>query len=473
MTRQVMLTGPVAFPGGEGFHQEIAGYQSALRHRPDVVVGAQTAAHVAAAVEFAAARDLPIGVQATGHGLSVPLPGGVLISTRRMDGVRVDPGSATARVSAGARWGQVVAAAVRYGLAPLNGSASSVGAVSYCLGGGIGLLARQYGFAADHVRRIEVVTADGRLRRVCAEWEPDLFWALRGGRSNFGIVTAIEIGLMPVRRVYGGSMVLDGGLAADFLPAYRQWTRTVPEELTSSMALQVLPDVPGVPEAERGRLLVHVRLAYTGSAPVGRRLVAPLRAVGPLVANNLRDLRYADCAAIYNDPPRPHPYYGSNVMLSSLEDPVLRAMAELASTGEPVIVEVRHLGGALGRSPAEPNAVGLRESRYVLRLLTPLDGAGLGTGPGLEKVRAGHRRLRDRLAPWTVGRSLNFMYGDDLTPEDVRAGYDAEDYTRLTELKARYDPGNLLRWHHGIPPAGDRSSTTASDTGPVLEGVRR
>ena len=136
-----------------------------------------------------------------------------------MDGVRVDPGSRTAWLGAGVRWGQVIAEATRHGLAPLNGSASTVGAVSYSLGGGIGLLARQYGFAADLVRRVEVVTADGRLRRVSAEWEPDLFWALRGGRANFGIVTAIEVGLVPVRRVYGGSMVWDGALAADFLPA--------------------------------------------------------------------------------------------------------------------------------------------------------------------------------------------------------------------------------------------------------------
>jgi FAD/FMN-containing dehydrogenase len=441
------LTGPVFFPDDDGFHEEIAGHQTALRHRPAMVAGAVDASDVAAAVEFAAANDLPLGVQATGHGLSVALPGGVLISTRRMDGVRIHPESRTAWLAAGVRWGQVIAAAARYGLAPLNGSGSTIGAVSYTLGGGIGLLSRQYGFAADHVRGVEVVTADGRVRQVSAEREPDLFWALRGGRTNFGIVTAMEIDLVPVRRLYGGSMVLDGALAEDFLPAYREWTRTVPDELTSSMALSVLPDVPGVPETARGRLLVHVCLAYTGSALTGRRLLAPLRDVGPLVASDLRDMQYADCATIHNDMTQPHPYYGSNVMLRDLDDTVLRTMLDLAGTGEPTILEVRHLGGAMGRPSAVPNAVGLRASRYVLRLVTPLGFVAL------DKVRAAHRRFYDRLAPWAVGRSLNFMYGDDLTPDQVRDGYDAEDYARLAELKAIHDPANLFRWHHNIRPA--------------------
>jgi hypothetical protein len=213
------------------------------------------------------------------------------------------------------------------------------------------------------------------------------------------------------------------------------------------MALSVLPDVPGVPETARGRLLVHVCLAYTGSALTGRRLLAPLRDVGPLVASDLRDMQYADCATIHNDVTQPHPYYGSNVMLRDLDDTVLRTMLDLAGTGEPTILDVRHLGGAMGRPSAVPNAVGLRASRYVLRLVTPLGFVAL------DKVRAAHRGFYDRLASRAVGRSLNFMYGDDLTPDQVRDGYDAEDYARLAELKAIHDPANLFRWHHNIPPA--------------------
>lgn len=441
------LTGPVFFPDDDGFDEEIAGYQTALRHRPAVAVGAADAGDVAAAVKFAAADDLPLAVQATGHGLSVALPGGVLISTRRMDGVRIDPESQTTWLAAGVRWGQVIAAAAEYGLAPLNGSGPTIGAVSYTLGGGIGLLSRRYGFAADHVRGIGVVTADGRVRRVSAEQEPDLFWALRGGRANFGVVTAMEIDLVPVRRLYGGSMVFDGALAEDFLHAYREWTRTVPDEMSSSMALSFFPDVPDLPEHMRGRLLVHVNLAYAGSAEAGRRLLAPLLDVGPLLAGDLRDMPYADCATIHNDMTEPHPYYGSNVMLRDLDDTVLRTMLDLAGTGEATILEVRHLGGAMGRPAAVPNAVGLRASRYVLRFVTPLDFVTL------DKARAVHSDFYDRLGPRAVGRSLNFMYGDDVTPDQVRDGYDAEDYARLAELKAVYDPANLFRWHHNIPPA--------------------
>jgi FAD/FMN-containing dehydrogenase len=440
------LTGPVFFPDDDGFQEEIAGHQTALQHAPDVVVGAVDAGDVAVAVEYAVANDLPLGVQATGHGMSVGLPGGVLINTRRMDGLRIDPESRTASLAAGVRWGQVIEAAAPHGLAPLNGSGPSIGAVSYTLGGGIGLLSRKYGFAADHVRGIEVVTADGRVRQVSAEQEPDLFWALRGGRANFGIVTAMEVDLVPVRRLYGGSMVFDGALAEDLLHAYREWTRTVPDEMSASMALSYFPDLPFLPEFMRARLLVHVNLAYAGSAEAGRQLLAPLLDFGPM-STDLRDMPYSDCATIHNDGPDPHPYYGSSFMLRDLDDTVVRTMLDLASTGESAILELRPLGGAMARPSAVPNAVGLRASRYSLRFVSPLE----FVAP--DKAHTAHRDFDDRLGPVAVGRSLNFTYGQDLTPDQVRAGYDAEDYARLAELKAVYDPANVFRWHHNIPPA--------------------
>lgn len=440
------LTGPVFFPDDDGFQEEIAGHQTALRHAPAVVVGAVDAGDVALAVEYAVANDLPLGVQATGHGMSVGLPGGVLINTRRMDGVRIDPEARTARLAAGVVWGRVIEAAAQHGLAPLNGSGSTIGAVSYTLGGGIGLLSRKYGFAADNVRGIEVVTADGRVRQVSAEQEPDLFWALRGGRANFGIVTAMEIDLVPVRRLFGGAMAFDGARAEELLRTYRDWTRTMPDEMSASMAVSLLPDIPEVPEFMRARPLVHVNLAYVGSEEDGRQLLAPLLDFGPLF-ERLREMPYAECATIHNDGPDPHPYYGSSVMLRDLDDTVVHTILDLVSASESAILELRHLGGAMARPSAVPNAVGLRESRYALRFVSPLE----FVAP--DKAYAAHREFYDRLGPGAVGRALNFTYGADLAPDDVREAYDAEDYARLAELKGVYDPANVFRWHHNIPPA--------------------
>ena len=175
--------GPVLVRGEPGYDDELAGFQTGEPHRPDVVVGAQDAADVAAAVAFAAAHDLPVAVHATGHGRGAGLEGGVVISTRRMQGVRIYPDTGVAHIAAGARWAQVAEAAAEHGLAPLSGSFPAVGAVGYLLGGGLGLMGRRYGWAADHVRAIELVTADGVARRATADTEPELFWALRGGRE--------------------------------------------------------------------------------------------------------------------------------------------------------------------------------------------------------------------------------------------------------------------------------------------------
>ncbi|MGI5225462.1 FAD-binding oxidoreductase [Actinoallomurus sp. CA-142502] len=443
------VRGPVLVPGDEAYDAERNGFQTAWRHRPAVAVGATGAADVQAAVAYAAALALPVAVQATGHGLSVPADGGLLIGTRRMTGVTVDPGARTAWIEAGARWDQVLRATTPYGLAPLNGSAPHTGAVGYTLGGGLGLLARAYGYAADHVRALDVVTPDGRLRHVTADSEPDLFWALRGGRDNFGVVTGMRVGLVPVDRLYGGGLFFPADHAVDVLEAFRSWTATVPETMTASVGMIPFPDVPGVPEPMRGRHITHVRIAHLGDAAEGERLVAPLRAAGTPLRDTLAELPYAEGGSIYNDPAQPHGYSGSNLMLRDLDDRAVRTVHELAGPGAPVpcVVDLRHLGGALARTPGVPNAVGYRDARFILRVLSPL------TGAGLDVVRAAHRRVFDAMEPWSAGgRSLNFIYGDG-TADQVREAYEPADHRRLAELKAGYDPANLFRLNHNLPPA--------------------
>lgn len=443
------LEGPLLRPGDDGYDRERAGFQRALEQRPAVIVGAAGAEDVRLAVELAAAHGLPVAVQATGHGLVNPCEGGVLISTGRMTSVRVDPAARTARFEAGATSEQVVQAAAPYGLAPPSGSAPHVGAVSYTLGGGLGLLARRYGFAADHVRAIDVVTPDGRRRHVTAASDPELFWALRGGRDNFGVATAVEIGLLPVERLYGGGLYFAAEHAADAMRAWIEWTATVPEELTSSVGLVPYPDVPALPEPLRGRFVAHLRVAYLGDPADGERLVAPLRAVGPRLIDRLGELPYTESGSIHNDPTFPDAYDGSNVLLSGLDASLPGTVLELVGPDAPVpcVTELRHLGGALARPPAVPSAVGHRDAPAIARVLSPLGGADLDT------VRGVHERFFDALRPWTVGRSLNFIYGHNGTVEQVREAYDPGDYRRLRELKAVHDSANLFRCNHNVPPA--------------------
>lgn len=498
------LTGPLFRPGDEGYDAERATYNSAVQHRPALIAGVADAADVCAVVAFAAARGLPLAVQSTGHGQAVAASGGVLVATRRLRGVQVDPAAATAWIGAGERWGAVVAATAPHGLAPLNGSAPHVGVVGYLLGGGIGLLARRYGYAADRVRTIEVVTPDAVLRRVTAAGEPDLFWALLGGRDNFGVVTRVEVELVPVARLYGGGLYFDAGaVGAEVLRAYRDWTADLPDELTSSLALFPVPDVPGAPAPLRGRLVAHVRIAHTGSVEEGERLVQPLRAVAPRLLDTLAELPYADSASIFQEPTDPMPYDGDSVLLDALTPELLTAIGEATRPGGvPCIVELRHLGGALTRRGAAANAIGLRDAGYLLGVISPLR-------PPLtrEAIRPVHERLLSAAAPATVGRPLTFMgpsgvraagavraqgagaeAADAADAADgadaagttgaaaavraadaadllVRSAYEPADHARLRALKALYDPQNLFRHNHNIRPADDDRRRTGTGTG--------
>lgn len=429
-------------PGDRGYDDELAGFQLGFTQRPALIAPARSAADVVAAVRYAAAEGLPVGVQASGHGLPGGYAGGLLVTTRRMDGVVVDAEARTVRVQAGVRWGQVVAAAEPYGLAPLNGSAPGVGAVSYTLGGGLGILAREFGYAADHVRRLEVVTADGTLRHVTPDSDPELYWALLGAGQNLGIVTELEIGLVPVRTLYGGSLAFDGRVVdpAAVLRAYEAWTRTVPDGLTSSFAAVPYPDLPALPPRLRGAYVVSIRVAHTGTD--GDALVAPLREIGPALSDSLRVMPYAESHTIHSDPDFPHAYYGDSAVLRDLD--VARAGELLRSTGPDAadamcVVQINHLGGALAR-PA-PNAVPWRAGRFLVRLLTVGE---------REQARALLDPAFALLAGDTLGRSLNFAFGAG----DRSAGlYDPDTRKRLVRVKESYDPANLFRRNYGLSAA--------------------
>ena len=231
------VEGRVLRRGDEDFAAEVSGFQRAVTHHPEVVVGAAHADDVRAAVAFAAEHGLPVAVQSSGHGVTVALDGGVLITTGRMTGVEIDPDARTACVEAGARWADVTREAAPHGLMPPSGSAPNVGVLGYTLGGGTPLLGRTIGYAADHVRALDVVTADGTARHVTADSDPDLFWALRGGRDNYGVVTALSIGLVPVRTLYAGGLHYDAADAGVIFERYRTWSADLPDEVTTSIGM--------------------------------------------------------------------------------------------------------------------------------------------------------------------------------------------------------------------------------------------
>ncbi|UJW35647.1 FAD-dependent oxidoreductase [Saccharothrix sp. AJ9571] len=412
-------------PGDPGFDDEAAGFQTAFRHEAKVIAAVENAADVRAAVNHAREQGLPVSVQATGHGFTTPATG-LLISTRRMRGVRVDPEKKTAWLEAGARWKDVLAETAAHGLAPLSGSGPGVGAVSYSLGGGVGLLARRFGFAADHVRRIELVDHSGELLDVTAESHPELFWAIRGGRSGFGVVTGLEIALFDVPAIYGGGMYFDTGLLPAVVRGFREWTETVPEELTSSLGMVPLPDVPGVPEPLRGRHVAHLRISYSGDPAGGERLIAPLREIGPRLLERFAEIPFDQAArTIFSEPDTPHAYYGDTALLSDFPADLAGRLVELTGPGAPVglVTDLRHLGGALSRPPAVPNAVGHRDARYQLMVLS---------GPGADAHEA-QEAVFAAVEPWTLGRALNFAYGDR---PPVRQFHSPEVARRLAALRA-------------------------------------
>ncbi|HEY3561569.1 MAG TPA: FAD-binding oxidoreductase [Kribbella sp.] len=413
-----------------GYDEARLGFQRRDPHRPAVIFPVTNAGEVEEAVRYAVDRDLRIAVQASGHGLIEGIDGGVLIATAGFNGVTIDAQRKTAWIEAGATWRDVLDATAPYGLAPLSGSAPGVGAISYTLGGGLGLMARRYGYAADHVRRIEVVTADGVRRN--AEEDPELFWALRGGGGNFGVVTGLEVDLFDVPALFGGSLYFDLTEYPDVPEVWADWTRSVPEEVTSAIAILPIPDIPQVPAPVRGKYVGQVQLAILGDR--GEELIEPLRAIGTPAIDTVGVLPYVDSGQIFAEPEHPDSYSSRNVLLNDLT--ALKTLPELAgpNASRMHVIGIRHLGGALAREPEIPNAVGHREAAYSLTVLTP------GKGDADPAV----------LEPWceaTIGRALNFSFGK-LSREEVAEAYD--DYERLADLRRRYDPSHRLWANHQL-----------------------
>ncbi|MGP4086798.1 FAD-binding protein [Streptomyces sp. KR55] len=447
------VRGPVLEPGSAEYEAECATYNLACGLRPAVVVGASSELDVRSAVLFAVRHGLPVAVKSAAHQMVSSAQGGLLITTQRMKRIVVDAQESTVRVEAGVRWREVLPRTAEFGLAPIVGSAPDVGVIGYTLGGGQSpLLGRTLGYAADHVRWLNVVTADGELRRVTPQSEPDLFWALLGGKGNFGVVTEIEFEVFPVARFYGGGIYFAGEHLAEVLEAWRAWLPTVGEAMTSSLGIQRLPDVPALPEPLRGAFVVHLRIGYLGSAADGAELVAPLRAAAPVLVDLVGEKPFTSIGEIHMDPVDPMPYFDRSVCLEEFSEKTAQVLVELtgAESGCTLAnVEIRALGGAFDREPEFPNSVPSRGLPYVVF------GFAVGAPDQAEKLRADLARVVDGLAPWAAERNMvNFLSPDEATDtEGVRAVYGAERFDRLAAVKKRYDPTNVFRFNHNITPA--------------------
>jgi FAD/FMN-containing dehydrogenase len=448
-----LVAGPVLRQDDEGYAREAEGFNLAFRHQPALIVGATNASDVQEAVRFARDRGLPVAVAATGHGPSVVADGAVLITTRRMTGMTVDPARQIARVEAGVLARQAVDQAAKVALAPLVGSSPTVGVVGYTLGGGLSVtMGRAHGWASDQVRSLDVVTADGELRHVSPDSDPDLFWALRGAKSNFGVVTAMEFGLFPVTRLFAGGLFYSGEHTAAVLRAFQELTTRAPNELTSSVALLRMPDRPAIPEFMRGKLTVNVRFSYLGSEAEGGKLVAPLRAAAPVMIDTVEERGYATFDVISPGPTAPAPSFDRMVLLDDLAPETIDALVELAGpyADTPItVIDIRQLGGALTAQTGQPSAVTRPAAGFVMFAfgVAPVEQADVMWNAG--------RDLLDGLRPWLSDRKHgNFLTAPDASVEQTRLAFDEADYARLQEIKAVYDPDNMFRINYNIPPRG-------------------
>src|SRR5215217_2846669 len=453
-TLRAGLRGTAHAPGEEGYEEASRAWNLNAHQSPALVVVAGGAADVLAAVRFAREGGMGVGVMATGHGVGAACDGGVLINTSRMRGVRVDPVAQTARVEGGALWEDVIPEAQAHGLAGLVGSSSHVGVVGYTMGGGFGWLGRKYGFNATGVREADVVTAEGKLLRVSADEHEDLFWGLKGGGGNFGIVTSLVFDLYPLTSVYGGNIFYPVEKADEVLARYASWSAGLSDETTTGLAFLNIPPLPFVPEPLRGKSVITVRGCYSGESPeAGEELFRPIReGLGEPIMDTFGVMPYAAMDTISMDPVDPMGAIQYSELLQGLTPEAIDALIEVggAGSGSPLIMlELRQLGGAASRTPEGLNPMGSGDAKFIM------NGIGATFTPEMaEGVTAHLARVAEVTRPYQTGDTyVNFMELSYANPERVKAAYPPEDFERLVALKDRYDPENIFRFNRNIAPS--------------------
>jgi FAD/FMN-containing dehydrogenase len=422
------------------------GYEEASRTfmaagSPAVVVKARDASDVAAAIRLAAENDAVLSVRSGGH--SAPgfgtNDGGVVIDLSGIDSVDVlDTEQRLVRVGAGAKWGSVADRLAEHGLALTSGDTRSVGVGGLTLGGGIGWMVRKYGLTIDSVRAADVVTAEGTTLRTSADEHPDLFWALRGGSGNFGVVTHFEFEAQPVTTIVAGTIAYAGGEPAVLLASWRDAMRSAPDELSTALLL-----MPAFGEMPPG---VSVFVCYAGAdGDEARAALDPLLKVGEVASSTVQEMPYADVLEEAHPPPGVRSIV-TNTLVRDLTDEVIADIAAAYAGGRAGrVVFLRSLGGAAARVPADATAFAHRDAEAMV-----VSGAFLPMDADDEAVEAVNRSWQG-IAQHGVGIYGNFH--GTATPEDIALIYPAATYERLALVKRAYDPANLFSQTYNVAPA--------------------
>lgn len=446
---QAQIDGQVITPEDAGYDEARLAWNRKVVQYPAVIVVAESARDVAAAVTFARQHNLGIAVQGTGHGNVRPADDCLLILTQEMNSVTIDPIAQTATIAAGVKWGAVLPAAQEHGLAPLLGSSPTVGVVGYTLGGGLGWLGRKYGLSADNVLAFELVTADGQLRVASATENSSLFWGLRGGGGSLGIVTALTIRLFPVTQVYAGNLYYPAKMARQVFHHYRAWIANAPDELTSSVLLMNYPPFPELPDFLRGQSFAIVRGCFAGDIAEGEALLRHWRDWQPPVLDDFKTIPFSQAAVISNDPVDPMPGFNSGAWLRELSDAAIESIiAHGLGTDGPsplIFAEVRHAGGAIRRVDPATAVYGNRDAELVLSLV------GVAPTPEAHHHLVAYTgQLKEALRPsLTGGVYMNFLEGVE-SQQRIRDGLVPGGYDQLSRLKSQTDPDNLFRYSFNV-----------------------
>ena len=435
------ISGAVVTPGAADWDSARQAWNLAIDRRPEFVVFAESAADVAAVIDYARAHGLTVSPQGTGHNASVrpDLSGSILLRTDRMRELSVDVATRTVRAGAGVLWQEVTEALAPHGLVGLSGSSGDVGVVGYLLGGGYSWFARQYGLGCSSVTAVELVTGDGRFHRVDADHETDLFWAVRGGAGNVGVVSAIEFTVYPCAQVYAGALLFPLERAREVLSAYELWTRDLDEAATTCVRLLRIPPIPDIPEPLRGKTFVGIDGAIDLPAEQAEALLAPMRDLGPVV-DMFSPMPAPALAHIHMDPPQPSPARSDGMVLTDLPAEAIDALLSVAGPGvdSPLLtVDMRHMGGAAGRPAPGGGVVDSIPGRFMLFAvgITPVP-------PAEAAVTAAVEAVITALDPWRSDRDYINLRD---TPAAPTRFYSTESLDRLLAIQRQHDPQNVVR----------------------------
>jgi FAD/FMN-containing dehydrogenase len=447
------VEGRVLTPDSDGYDDARTLWNAMIDRRPAAIVQCATDADVVSAVRFARVRQPLVAIRGGGHNIAgnACCDGGLVIDLSRMKAVRVDASNRTARVQAGATLADVDAETQKAGLATPLGINSTTGVAGLTLGGGFGWLSRRFGLTIDNLLSADVVTADG-ARLVASDAEnPDLFWAIRGGGGNFGVVTSFEFRLHEVGpQVLAGLVVHPLIAARDVLAFHRDYMKTMPDEFTCWFVMRQAPPLPAIPAEYHGKEILVLALCYSGAMEDGERLAKPLREFGRPVADMVGVVPYTEWQKVL-DPllaKGARNYWKTNEFVEVTDELVEVLMDRTMRLPDPQTeIACAQLGRAVSRVPADRTAYGHREAQYVMNV------HGRWADPARDEACIGWARdLFRATAPFATGSLyVNFLTEDDR--DRVRAAY-GSNYPRLAALKQRYDPANLFQVNHNIQPAG-------------------